>query len=82
VFDGWAKDGDFNSALAEQVEPLPFHAMSGYPYGAEEAYPTDEAHEAYRADWNTRPAKGLARDFVAEARTAAAVPDGEAPQTR
>ncbi|MBZ0269448.1 ASPIC/UnbV domain-containing protein, partial [bacterium] len=82
VFDGWAKDGDFNTTLAEEVEPLPFHAMSGYPYGEGESYPADAAHEAYRAEWNTRPAKRLVRDLVAEARAAAAGSAPEAPQTQ
>lgn len=84
VFDGWAKDGDPNTTHAEQVEPLPFHAMSGYPYGPDEAYPDDEAHRAYRAEWNTRPGRRLVRDLVAEAHAvpAGAMASGEAPQTR
>lgn len=55
--DGWAKDRDPNTHEAEFVEPLPFHGMSGYPYKADEAYPTTEKHETYRATWNTRPAR-------------------------
>ena len=54
--DGWAKDRDPNTLEALFVEPLPFHGMSGYPYRADERYPDDEAHRAYRRDWNTRPA--------------------------
>jgi hypothetical protein len=54
--DGWAKDRDPNTIQAEQVEPLPFHGMSGYPYRADEHFPDDEAHKAWRAQWNTRPA--------------------------
>jgi hypothetical protein len=54
--DGWAKDRDPNTVDALYVEPLPFHGMSGYPYGASERYPDDEAHRAYRREWNTRPA--------------------------
>ncbi len=30
--DGWAKDADANTAFSENVLPLPFHAMSSYPY--------------------------------------------------
>ena len=30
--DGWAKDRDPNTAYSSSVEPLPFHAMSVYPY--------------------------------------------------
>ncbi len=51
---GWVKDGDMNTAHGQTVEPLPFHGMSCYPYGADEAYPDDEAHRAYRDRYNTR----------------------------
>ncbi len=54
--DGWAKDRDPNTERALAVEPLPFHGMSGYPYGADEAFPDDDAHRAWRREWNTRPA--------------------------
>lgn len=37
-----------------EVEPLPFAAMSNYPYPAADAYPDDAEHRAYRAEWNTR----------------------------
>lgn len=55
--DGWAKDRDPNTIEALTVEPLPFHAMSGYPYGPNEHFPTTPAHEAWRQEWNTRPAR-------------------------
>jgi hypothetical protein len=54
--DGWAKDRDPNTLQALEVEPLPFHGMSGYPYRADEHFPDDDAHRAWRAQWNTRPA--------------------------
>ena len=54
--DGWAKDRDPNTVEALYVEPLPFHGMSGYPYGAEEAFPDTEEHRAWRSDWQTREA--------------------------
>jgi hypothetical protein len=54
--DGWAKDRDPNTIEALEVTPLPFHAMSGYPYGADEAFPDDELHQAWDREWNTRPA--------------------------
>jgi len=54
--DGWAKDRDPNTVEALEVEPLPFHAMSGYPYRADEAFPDTELHRRWRAEWNTRPA--------------------------
>ena len=56
-FDGWAKDRDPNTVEALGVEPLPFHGMSGYPYGPDERFPADEEHEAWRREWNTRPAR-------------------------
>ncbi len=55
--DGWAKDRDPNTVEALHVEPLPFHAMSGYPYAADERFPDDEAHRAWQREWNTRPAR-------------------------
>jgi hypothetical protein len=53
--DGWAKDRDPNTLQALEVGPLPFHAMSGYPYRSDEHFPDDEAHQSWRAQWNTRP---------------------------
>ena len=55
--DGWAKDRDPNTLEALFVEPLPFHGMSGYPYGDGEAFPDDELHRAWRREWNTRLAE-------------------------
>jgi len=54
--DGWAKDRDANTAHGGTVEPLPFHAMSVYPYPTNEHFPDDEAHAVYRGEYNTRPA--------------------------
>jgi tetratricopeptide (TPR) repeat protein len=59
--DGWAKDRDPNTAYSTTVEPLPFHAMTRYPYPANEHYPNDAVHEAYRREYNTRPALRLLR---------------------
>jgi hypothetical protein len=64
LVDGWAKDRDANTAYSQTVEPLPFHAMSRYPYPAPEAYPNDPADEAYRKEWNTRPALRLIRSLA------------------
>jgi tetratricopeptide (TPR) repeat protein len=63
LVDGWAKDRDANTAYSQTVEPLPFHAMSRYPYPAPETYPDDPAHQAYRKEWNTRPALRLIRSL-------------------
>jgi len=62
--DGWAKDGDANTAYSQTVEPLPFHAMSQYPYKDGEHFPDDAAHRQYRAQYNTRPALRLIRPLT------------------
>ena len=68
MVDGWAKDGDFNTAFSQTVEPLPFHAMRSYPYNAGEHFPDDAAHRAYRERYNTRPALRLLRPLNESAR--------------
>jgi len=62
--DGWAKDRDPNTAFSSTVEPLPFHAMSRYPYPPAEHFPSDVAHERYRREYNTRPALRLIRPLT------------------
>lgn len=57
--DGWAKDADANTAFGQSVEPLPFHAMSSYPYPPGEAFPDDPEHRRYRRTYNVRPALRL-----------------------
>jgi tetratricopeptide (TPR) repeat protein len=57
--DGWNKDGDFNTAYSQSVEPLPFHGMSRYPYPASERFPDTEAHRRWREEYLTRPARPL-----------------------
>jgi len=52
--DGFSKEMDINSASPDSVEPLPFHAMTAYPYRAPERYPDTPEHEQYRAKYNTR----------------------------
>src|SRR5439155_1514873 len=52
--DAWLKDADLNTAAGGTVEPLPFHAMSRYPYGAEQAFPTGAAHRRFVETYNTR----------------------------
>jgi hypothetical protein len=51
---GWDKDADRNTWEAGQVEPLPFRAMSGYPYAPGESFPDTEAMRRYREEWLTR----------------------------
>ena len=72
--DGWAKDADANTAYSQSVEPLPFHAMSAYPYPASERFPDDAEHRRWRENYNTRPALRLLRPLTsaATARVAAA----------
>jgi len=62
--DGWAKDADANTAYSQTVEPLPFHAMSQYPYNDGEHFPDDAAHRQYREQYNTRPALRLVRPLI------------------
>ncbi len=61
LVDGWAKDADANTAFSQTVLPLPFHAMSSYPYPATEHYPQDQVHQDYLREYNTRPALRLIR---------------------
>ena len=67
--DGWAKDGDPNTAHSQTVEPLPFHGMSQYPYGAGESFPDGAAHRLWRERTLTRPALRLVRPLRAGAAT-------------
>ncbi|MBT5871794.1 MAG: tetratricopeptide repeat protein [Candidatus Latescibacteria bacterium] len=59
--DGWAKDGDANTAFSQTVEPLPYHGMPQYPYAEPYVYPQDVEHNSYRTRFNTRPARRLIR---------------------
>jgi parallel beta-helix repeat protein len=38
----------------DSVDPLPFAAMSNYPYPPDENYPSDAEHLDYLSTWNTR----------------------------
>jgi Flp pilus assembly protein TadD len=64
LVDGWAKDADANTAFSQNVEPLPFHGMSSYPYPVGESFPRDEIHRSYRQSYNTRPALQLIRPLT------------------
>ncbi len=61
LVDGWAKDADANTAFSQSVMPLPFHAMSRYPYPAAEQFPDDAPHREYLREYLTRPALRLLR---------------------
>ena len=64
LVDGWAKDGDPNTAFSQTVEPLPFHGMSAYPYKESERFPDGPEHREYRERYNTRPALRLLRPLT------------------
>ncbi len=67
LVDGWAKDADPNTAFSQSVMPLPFHAMSAYPYKAAEHFPNDPAHAEYVREYLTRPALRLIRPLAPQA---------------
>jgi Flp pilus assembly protein TadD len=52
--DGFSKEMDLHSASPDQAWPLPFHAMTRYPYAAPEAYPFTPERRAYIDRYNTR----------------------------
>ena len=51
---GWDKDADRNTWKADSNLPLPFRAMSGYPFAPGESYPETPELDAYRERWLTR----------------------------
>ena len=65
LVDGWAKENEANTAFGDSVTPLPFHSMSGYPYGAGEHYPDTPLHQADLTRFHTRPALRLLQPLVA-----------------
>jgi hypothetical protein len=52
--DGFSKEMDINSAIPDQVSPLPFHGMTRYPYTDPEKFPMTAARRAYFDKYNTR----------------------------
>jgi len=52
--DGFSKEMDINSASPDQLNPLPFHAMSRYPYFWPEHYPMTPARRRSLETYNTR----------------------------
>jgi hypothetical protein len=51
---GYSKEMNPRSASPDTVGPLPFRAMTKYPYGSDEHYPDDAAHRDYLDRINTR----------------------------
>jgi hypothetical protein len=54
---GYCKDTSPFTAHNSTIEPLPFHAMSNYPYGPDEHYPDDAPHRDYLRTYNMRSAR-------------------------
>jgi Tfp pilus assembly protein PilF len=52
--DGFSKEMDINSASPHEANPLPFHAMTRYPYPGSEHYPRSARHMNYLSRYNTR----------------------------
>ncbi len=51
---GYCKDTALSTAHGATVEPLPFAAMRNYPYGPDQQYPRDAAHQDYQRRYLTR----------------------------
>ena len=52
--DGWIKDSDLNTANGTTIGPLPYHAITSYPYAPGDAYPADSVRQRYLREYNTR----------------------------
>lgn len=51
---GWDKDADLNTIHGQSVEPLPFRAMSQYPYAPEQSFPDSAEHRQFIETYQTR----------------------------
>lgn len=51
---GWDKDCDHHTVYGETSEPLPFRAMTVYPFNETNARPLDEAYRRYLETYQTR----------------------------
>ena len=52
--DGWIKDANPSTFTGDSVEPVPYRAMKGYPFGAEGKLLDDPSYAEYLALYNTR----------------------------
>ncbi len=52
VGDGWVKDGDFNTAFSQWVQPLPTHADGDYA-GPLKRLESDPVYRQHPEDWQT-----------------------------
>jgi Flp pilus assembly protein TadD len=57
--NGFVKDMDYYEALPFTVSQLPFHAMTGYPYGTSTHYPDTPQLMEYQLQWNSRMESGI-----------------------
>jgi len=57
--DGYSKEMDINSGSPDAVFPLPFKAMTKYPYGADERFPTTEEKRRIYDEYTTRTVRGF-----------------------
>ncbi len=51
---GWVKDGDFNTAHGNTVQPFPYHGMAAYPPAGKDVYPLHTELKKYHEVYNTR----------------------------
>ena len=51
---GWDKDADLNTIHGQSVEPLPFRAMTKYPYEPDESFPSETKHMGFLKRYQTR----------------------------
>ncbi|HEY1809564.1 MAG TPA: hypothetical protein VGG42_13440, partial [Acidobacteriaceae bacterium] len=56
--NGFVKDMDFWEASPFTVGPMPFQAMTRYPYPAREHYPEGKVSDGYWLQWDTRYESG------------------------
>jgi hypothetical protein len=51
---GWDKDANLQTVLGQSSEPLPFEAMTAYPWPGEEQTPDSPAYRDYLRKYQTR----------------------------
>ena len=52
--DGFSKEMDLHSSSPDELEPIPFHGMKGYPFAPSERPPLTAAQESDLARYHTR----------------------------